>query len=727
MRKIFTLIILAVFSIIIGLILILSTFGIETSRFNNLATKKITDFNEDLNLQLNTIKFKLDIKEISLFLLTEKPKINIKEFEIPTKNIKVYIDFSSILKSEISIKKISLSLNEIEINELKRFSFLLKPSNLTSFISNKVKEGKILTEIELFLTNENLIENYIAKGKVSNFKAEIIKNITLEKTNFDFFADRTDILFKNISGETGNIKIEEGDLKIDLSSGVYLESNFKSLLNFDKKIVGHKNLIKKFPFSEDISNFEANLNNIFSITLDKTYKLKNYNFKSNGKISKFSLALKKPFSNDFLGEAINKISIVDSDLKVSLNLDEKITLVDGKYSFNESDYQLFKLENNIKNNLVNFKLNADYNKHIYFELINYEKPEGTTANLNFEFDKNKENINVKEIKFSEGKNIVLINNVKFKNKKFLSLKKIKIKTNKSDKINNDFLVNYGKKILISGNIFDATNLPKILNRENKKNILSNISKEIEIDFSKIQAPLSEQLNNFKLIGKIENGKFVKISSKGDFENNKFLDISMKNDKINRKKYLEIYSDITKPFLTEYNFFKGLTGGNLLYSSIIDEESSISKLKIENFKVVNAPGLVKLLSLADLGGLADLAEGEGISFDILEISMEKKQKLLKLNEILALGPSISVLMEGYQNPEVTSIRGTLVPAKNLNKLISKIPLIGSIVIPKEVGEGIFGVSFKVKGPPGKIKTSINPIRTLTPRFIQKIIDKSKNTK
>ena len=221
-------------------------------------------------------------------------------------------------------------------------------------------------------------------------------------------------------------------------------------------------------------------------------------------------------------------------------------------------------------------------------------------------------------------------------------------------------------------------------------------------FQKYRLPLSEKLNNFKLIGKIENGKFVKISSKGDFENNKFLDISMKNDKINRKKYLEIYSDITKPFLTEHNFFKGLTGGNLLYSSIIDEESSISKLKIENFKVVNAPGMVKLLSLADLGGLADLAEGEGISFDTLEISMEKKQELLKLNEILALGPSISVLMEGYQNPEVTSLRGTLVPAKNLNKLISKIPVIGNIVIPKDVGEGIFGVSFKVKDPLEKSK-------------------------
>ena len=138
-------------------------------------------------------------------------------------------------------------------------------------------------------------------------------------------------------------------------------------------------------------------------------------------------------------------------------------------------------------------------------------------------------------------------------------------------------------------------------------------------------------------------------------------------------------------------------------------------------------MVKLLTLADLGGLADLAEGDGISFNVLEINMEKSKDELKLNEILALGPSISVLMEGYQTPSLTSLRGTLVPAKTLNKIISRIPVIGNIVIPKEIGEGLFGISFKMKGPPNKIKTTINPIRTLTPRFIQKIIDKNNKIK
>ena len=94
----------------------------------------------------------------------------------------------------------------------------------------------------------------------------------------------------------------------------------------------------------------------------------------------------------------------------------------------------------------------------------------------------------------------------------------------------------------------------------------------------------------------------------------FLDISMKHDKKN-KKYLEIYSDLPKPLLTEYSFFKGLVGGNLFFSSIIDGNNSISKLRVENFKVKMLQVWLKLLFLADLGGLADLAEGEGISFDI----------------------------------------------------------------------------------------------------------------
>ena len=124
----------------------------------------------------------------------------------------------------------------------------------------------------------------------------------------------------------------------------------------------------------------------------------------------------------------------------------------------------------------------------------------------------------------------------------------------------------------------------------------------------------------------------------------------------------------------------------------------------------------------------LCGNKHISFDKIEINMINEKGFMKLTELYAVGPSISVLMDGYKERNgLTSLRGTLVPAKNLNRLLSKIPVIGDIIIPKEVGEGLFGVSFKMKGKTGEIKTTINPIKTLTPRFITKALEKTKKTK
>ena len=92
---------------------------------------------------------------------------------------------------------------------------------------------------------------------------------------------------------------------------------------------------------------------------------------------------------------------------------------------------------------------------------------------------------------------------------------------------------------------------------------------------------------------------------------------------------------------------------------------------------------------------------------------------------AIGPAISMLMEGYiVKDELTSLRGTLVPATTINKSIKKIPLIGNILVGKKVGEGVFGLSFKIKGPTDNLKTTVNPVKTLTPRFITRALEEMK---
>ncbi|MDC1096792.1 AsmA-like C-terminal domain-containing protein, partial [Pelagibacteraceae bacterium] len=217
-----------------------------------------------------------------------------------------------------------------------------------------------------------------------------------------------------------------------------------------------------------------------------------------------------------------------------------------------------------------------------------------------------------------------------------------------------------------------------------------------------------------------------ITSKSEFLQNKYLDISLKKDLSKDKKVLEIYSDLPEPILSEYNFFKGIKGGKLLFTSLFDDNESLSILTIENFKLVDAPAFAKLLSLADFSGMGDLLSGEGLTFDKLEIKFTDNKNIMRVEELYAVGPSISVLMDGFieQKTKLISLRGTMVPAKELNKLISKIPILGNILIGKEIGEGIFGVSFKIKGKPKKLKTTVNPIKTLTPRFITRALEKRK---
>ncbi len=723
MKKIVLNIIFIVFFFLIIFLTTLATIGIETNKFNKLIIDRVSK-TKNVNLDLFTIKFKLDPKELSLFLETEAPKINYKGLSIPVHSIKVYIDFLALLKSDLVTKKINVILEEINISQLNKLTKIIKPSTFKSFLNNKIQEGKIKSEIEIFLDNQGELKNFIAKGELKKLKAELINGLNLSNTNFNFFADKEDILIKNIFGEIENIKISDGDMKLNFENEITINSNFFSEIFFDETTVNKfsKYFIKN-NFLSTFKNLDAELNNNFSITFDNTYKVKDFSYSNSGKFKKGKLELLKSIKNKYLSEEIKEIYFSNLQIISSFNPSKSSIKGEGEYSFDNSNFLKINFDNYFKKDLFNLKLDFDFNKELDLNVINYTKPKNTIANLYIDVEKVKDITKINELNFKQDKNLIQIDELIFKKKDFISFKNIKVETK-----NNNFFIRKNENILIKGKKFDATNLAKFFNKETGDNRLKNINEKIEIDFSNIKIPFSEKLQNFKLLGEIKSGRFVKISSKGEFGNNNFLDISMKKDKNSDSKYLEIYSDLTRPLLTEYNFFKGLSGGKLLYTSIIDNTKVTSNLKIENFKIKNAPGVIKLLSLADLGGLADLAEGEGLSFDLLEINMEKSNDFLKLNEILALGPSLSVLMEGYQDKSgLTSLRGTLVPAKTLNNIISKIPVIGNIVIPKEAGEGLFGISFKMKGPKGNIKTTINPIRTLTPRFIQKIIDKNKETK
>ena len=191
------------------------------------------------------------------------------------------------------------------------------------------------------------------------------------------------------------------------------------------------------------------------------------------------------------------------------------------------------------------------------------------------------------------------------------------------------------------------------------------------------------------------------------------------------KVTTLFVDKAEPLVKRYDFIKGFKNGVLDFNSLQNGNETNSTLKIYDFRLKEMPTLTKILTLASLQGIADILSGEGIRFDEFEMNFKNKKNLMTIQEIYAIGPAISILMEGYvEKDKLISLRGTLVPATTINKAIGSIPILGDILVGSKTGEGVFGVSFKIKGPPKNLETTVNPIKTLTPRFITRTLEKIK---
>ena len=370
------------------------------------------------------------------------------------------------------------------------------------------------------------------------------------------------------------------------------------------------------------------------------------------------------------------------------------------------------------------------NSQVNISKLNYIKDSGKKSGIDFDLSllPNK-NFNIAKIFFLSDKSKIDITNLKLnKNFETNNFKKLEIKTFKNGNKNNDFLIKKTGKINISGEIFDIEPLLKSLFKRDKRKIFSNkFNSDIKINFDKVITGTNDDVSNFGMIATIKNGSYEKLSLKGDFAENEIIEMSIYQIDKDRRT-LQVISDRARPFIKNFDFIKGFEGGKLEYESIISKKISNSNLIITDFKVSKVPALAQLLTLASLQGIADTLSGEGIRFESFEMKSSTEGNVLNVEDALAMGPAVSILLNGYVDKgKLVSLRGTLVPATKLNAIIASIPIVGDILVGKKTGEGVVGVSFKMKGPAKNIKTTVNPIKTLTPRFIVRAVEKMKKKK
>ena len=703
---------------------------------NNNKTFDYSILGKVTNAQINLLN-KGELEKISFNFISDQKQHFINDlqfiyedinFNSETISVKKH-DNSFIINGDISNKKQVFDIKKLQKNLDYNFDFIENSKvNLSS--NNK---------FSFSLINKKKIDKFELKSKINFDEIKFKKNLNLpiNINNGELKLDYKNHIFDiNVNSKIYFLSDEKkqpnlGDAKFLISKkkneNIKFKGNFsnrgnkinsdqiKEIINIDNKLIPSQDL-----------QFDSN--NSIEFEFNKKNKIEKYKLNSNLKISKLEISHNGSNLKRFLPEYKDIIIFKDNLIEININKKIKDIKLKGLYSLNNNLSDSYKIDLIQNSETLDFDANINLNNlFLNFKSLDYKKNKKINSNLIIK-GRYKDDLKLNQIEYKENLNTIQASNI-------ILSKKYKIKNidsvilnyeNLNQKLNNiKFQKKNDNRYKLSGSEFDAQLLiSNYLKGENTNNIFErfeNINANISVELNNIFIDKNSKLTN--LVGEIllKKNDVISAEIRSKINNKNDFSLSIKTNSRDEK-VTNLFIEEPEPFIKNYKFIKGFTEGKLSYGSIEKNNETKANLKIFDFKVQDVPVLAKLLTLASLQGIADILTGEGIRFNEFEMNYESNQSLTNINEMYAIGPAISILMEGYiDRNKLTSLRGTLVPATTINKTISKIPLLGDILVGKKVGEGVFGVSFKIKGPPKDLKTSVNPIKTLTPRFITRTLE------
>jgi len=714
--------------ILIIFLIYLSYFGIETKRFNQLIKDEITKNNKINNIDLKKVKIILNLKDFTVGLKTYNPNLIIGNKKIKLERVKTNFSIGSFIKKEFLARNILISTKKNNIKDILDIIRIYQNTPQLIILNKIIKSGTLTSDINLNFDKEGKVKkDYNIKGLVKDGKLSLLNKQTINNINFNF--EIIDKLYSvsDTKIEFNQLKLSSNSIKIKNKNKYFLiEGDFKNLdglVNPELFSAYFKNL--------SLSNLNLISENDFSFKINNKLKFSDINIKSEIHLNKLNYNLRFLKLKNYLPNYNNSFELNDHKIQLVFNNKQFEIKGKGKFlidkSFDEMDYNIkfkngdydFKTKIQLKNNLISINF------------LNYEKDIGKNSllNINGLYKKNR-TLLLKNIMFKESENQFFIEDLSLnQNFKINYVNILDLNFLNKNKLKNEVSLKKNKKdYQILGKIFDATYLiDQILNSDNSddKSIFANdFSSNVKIKIDKTYLDNVSYLNNVSGNAVYKKNSLSNLNLTSEFSSDKKLTYTIKTSE-NKEKVIVLFSEYAKPLVKKYKFIKGFEDGVIDFYSIKKNNFSTSKLKIYDFKLNELPALTKILTLASLQGIADILTGEGIRFKEFEMNFSNKGDLLTINEIYAIGPAISVMMDGYvEKNRLISLRGTLVPATTLNKVIGSIPFLGNILVGKKTGEGVFGVSFKIKGPPKDLKTTVNPIKTLTPRFITRTLEKIK---
>lgn len=184
----------------------------------------------------------------------------------------------------------------------------------------------------------------------------------------------------------------------------------------------------------------------------------------------------------------------------------------------------------------------------------------------------------------------------------------------------------------------------------------------------------------------------------------------------QRRKLTVAIDDLGSTLRAMGLYANLNGGRLNGEMTYDTpEVGGGTFVLKGFSLDNAPIVMKLLGLLSLEQL--LSGTNNVLFDRASLPVRVDNRVWNLDNATFEGPSMSIRLNGNYDSrkEQMSFNGNLAPAIPFNRLVSKIPLLGTILTGSQ--DGVVVADFRLTGPTSNPDVSVKPLSVLTPGLVK----------
>lgn len=146
------------------------------------------------------------------------------------------------------------------------------------------------------------------------------------------------------------------------------------------------------------------------------------------------------------------------------------------------------------------------------------------------------------------------------------------------------------------------------------------------------------------------------------------------------------------------------------------------LRIRDVRLVRAPTMAQILTLASLQGLADTLNGEGVMFNRVEAPVQIRGSKIIVGEARATGQALGLTTTGVADmrEDTLDFEGTIAPAYSLNAMVGSVPVVGQLLVSRK-GEGVVGLGYSAKGSFDRPQVAVNPLSLVTPGILRRIFE------